>query len=84
MLTGCNDIFQPRQPAQQAAPSSLCFSMVAGNDNQPHSPILVDQCTGKTWLLVKSNLTDKPADGFTYQWLTIQRFDYANPTLVKR
>lgn len=75
LLTGCNRLVD--QPQQQDA--SHCFSITPGVGQQPYSPILLDACTGRSWLLVKGN---KPDGSFTYQWFALERFETANPVLT--
>jgi hypothetical protein len=54
------------------SPSGACFDVVAnGPDAQANGPILLNRCTGATWLLVRtpimeSNGTDE--GNFTYMW----------------
>ncbi|RWX70525.1 hypothetical protein EN780_03120 [Mesorhizobium sp. M4B.F.Ca.ET.089.01.1.1] len=75
VLSGCNWLRD--EPQQQEM--SHCFSVTQGVGQQPYSPILLDACTGRSWLLVKAN---KPDGSFTYQWLALERFDTANPALT--
>lgn len=45
--------------------------------------ILLNKCTGDTWLLVKTNLADdkgKDTDSFTFRWYALAR-DYVEPAL---
>ncbi|QDC01729.1 hypothetical protein [Mesorhizobium sp. 8] len=77
LLAGC-------EQSKTVAETPECFSIVSGNGTQPNSPLMVNGCTGETWLLVKSNKSDKPADGFTYQWFKLDRIDFMPPTLVNR
>lgn len=77
VLTGCNRVWD--EPQQQDP--SHCFSITPGVGQQPYSPILLDACTGRSWLLVKSRMGDKPDGSFTYQWLALERFETVNPVL---
>ena len=61
---------------------TVCFSVVPNAGEQPHSHMMVNGCTGDTWLLVKSRMGDKPDDGYTFQWMKVARLDYSNPVLV--
>jgi hypothetical protein len=48
-----------------------CFEAIPATANvAPLSPILVDRCTGRTWLLVRSNIADAKGKtiGFAYRW----------------
>lgn len=77
-LAGCNEIGF----ATKTAPIQECFLIAPNNGNQPFSPILLDKCTGKSRLLVRSPFGDKPQDGYTYQWLSLEKNDYRTPHLV--
>jgi hypothetical protein len=74
-LSGCDDVFGWR-------PEAHCFAVTPGNGNQPFAPIMVDACTGQTWILVKIRNGEKPEDGYTYQWFNIERYDSLHPSLV--
>lgn len=76
-LAGCDDLLNKNTP-----PTVQCFSITPNTGNQPFSPILVDACEGKSWLLVRSRMGDKPEDGYTYHWMALEKFDYTNPVLV--
>lgn len=78
LLSGCD----ANLGKNAEAPPTPCFSIQNASE-QPHSPILINSCTGQTWLLVKSDYSDKPEDGFTYQWFSINKLDYQTPTLVR-
>ena len=77
----------PGSHAQDAAPQSpttQCWTIVGHANADPYGSILLDQCTGKTWLLTKvftrgtapADPSQKPKrDSFTYQWLPITRPD---------
>jgi hypothetical protein len=79
-LAGCSDINNRRDVADNRG---QCFSVLQAGSTQPHAPLLVDACEGRTWLLVRGNMSDKPEDGYTYQWFALSRLDYTNPTLVR-
>lgn len=76
LLAGCDNPLQSKEAS--------CFSISQNTGNQPFSPIMINQCTGESWLLVKSNFTKNPEDGYTYVWLILDRNNYANPNLVSR
>lgn len=63
---------------------SDCFSVTSANDNQPYAALLLDRCEGKTWLLVRSPMGNKPEDGHTYQWYALDKYDFTPPVLVDR
>lgn len=75
-LTGC-DVIRPKESKQ------TCFTMTPSSATQPYSALLLDECSGESWLLVRTRLDDKPNGDFTYQWMKIQRLDYVNPTLSR-
>lgn len=77
-LAGCNEIGLTTKSGSHQE----CFLVAPNNGNQPFSPILLDKCTGKSWLLVRSPFGDKPQDGYTYQWLSLEKNDYRTPHLV--
>lgn len=77
-LTGCNDFGATGKPET----SVECFSIIPSNSNPPYSHVMLDECSGKSWLLVRSKFSDKPEDGYTYQWLSLEKFDNINPHLV--
>jgi hypothetical protein len=60
------------EAAPTAPPSGACFEVVAnGPDALPNGPILVNRCTGATWLLVRTPLADQKGaatGSFTYVW----------------
>lgn len=78
VLAGCNEISVTTKSESPAE----CFSISPNNGNQPFSHVLLDKCTGSSWLLVRSRLGDKPEDGYTYQWVSLEKIDYRNPHLV--
>ena len=62
-------------PTTTTSPSSAatttCFDVVPlAAEAPPHGPILVDRCTGHTWLLLRVNL-EKNGKTFTYRWLPL-------------
>ncbi|MER8639327.1 hypothetical protein NKJ81_18700 [Mesorhizobium sp. M0018] len=75
-LSGCDGVFGSRTQ------ETHCFSVIPGNGNQPYASVMLDNCTGRTWLLVKSRMSNKPEDGYTYQWFNVERYDTLHPSLV--
>jgi hypothetical protein len=78
--------------AQEAAPQSpatQCWKIVTPQASvAPYGLILLDQCTGKTWLLSKivthQKLPENPhekakPDTFTYRWRPIPKDDTGEP-----
>jgi len=53
--------------AAQDAPKGACFDIIAGNtDTQLAGTILLNRCSGQTWILVRNQR--RTADGSRYQW----------------
>jgi hypothetical protein len=82
----------PSLRAQEAAPQSpaaQCWSIVSPQASvAPYGLILLDKCTGKTWLLSKivnrQKLPENPQekakpDTFTYRWRPIPKDDTGEP-----
>jgi len=78
MLAGCI----PQQLSEQAE----CFFIAASTSQQPYAPILLNQCTGESWLLVKTVLAEAKEPGesntFTYRWMPISK-SFFEPTLER-
>lgn len=72
--SGCNE---------QKPPSS-CYELSAATSQQPGMPILLDRCTGNSWLLVRTPLGDDAGGSFTYRWLSLAKLDYETPILVQK
>jgi len=83
----------PSLRAQEAAPQSpatQCWSIITPQASvAPYGLILLDKCTGKTWLLSKIVKREKlPAnpnekakqDTFTYRWRPIPKDDTGEAT----
>jgi hypothetical protein len=68
----------PSVPAEKpaasapASPSTLCYEVVSTTASTlPYAPILVDRCTGRTWLLAGDRVADaqgKPTGAFAFRW----------------
>ena len=62
--------------AAQEAPATTtpCWDIVVPYSSaEQKEPILIDRCTGSTWLLTTDYLTDSGARGpFTYRWLQLR------------
>lgn len=65
----------PDGGASQDATSSGCFNVVMPTkDGSPHAPLLLDQCTGASWLLVRDPVVQTQPGGvaqFRYRWFPI-------------
>ena len=52
--------------------TSPCFDVVPMTDNAvPYGPIMINRCTGVTWLLVRENVFDtkgNPTGKFAFRW----------------
>lgn len=77
-LAGCDEI----NVTTKSENPKECFAITANDGKQPFSHVLLDKCTGQSWLLVRMKFGDDPSDGYTYQWLSLQKLDYRNPHLV--
>lgn len=77
LLSGCD------LSGDKSAKAANCFSVIPGNTTQPYSPIMVDACRGETWVMVRSPFSDKPEDGYTYNWYKMDRFAWP-PSLVNK
>jgi hypothetical protein len=59
-------------PAIPASPSTLCYEVVSTTASTlPYAPLLVDRCTGRTWLLAGDRVADaqgKPTGAFAFRW----------------
>ena len=66
------------EPVTKVQAANACFDVIPMNGSAPpYGPILVNKCTGVTWLLTKAAVPTakgKPA-AFTFQWapLAIQQ-----------
>jgi hypothetical protein len=61
----------PAETPTPSPPATSCFDVVAtASDASPNAPIMIDRCTGRTWLLVRTPL-DKGGTSFTYLWYPI-------------
>ena len=67
----------------ESAKAENCFSVIPGNSTQPYSPIMLDSCRGESWVMVRSPFSDKPEDGYTYNWYKMDRFAWP-PSLVNK
>lgn len=76
ILTGCDQ-------SKPQAVESHCFSVTPASGQRPYLPIMTNECTGESWLMVEVALSDKPADGFTYRWYKLDKIDFRPPTLVR-
>ena len=67
---------QPVAPAQPAAArGDPCFDILSpGQGGSPDGMILIDKCTGRTWLLIRIPVPDdngNPTTEFAYRWAPI-------------
>jgi hypothetical protein len=61
----------PAETPTPSLPATSCFDVVpTASDASPNAPIMIDRCTGRTWLLVRTPL-DKDGASFTYLWYPI-------------
>lgn len=67
----------------ESAKAENCFSVVPGNNVQPYAPIMVDSCSGDSWLLVRTPRSANKADGYTFSWYKLDRFSFP-PSIVSQ
>jgi len=58
------------QSSEPAAPSGACFDVVRSSNGETAGAILVNRCTGRTWILVANKNGD--SDRVTYRWVPIE------------
>lgn len=61
-----------------------CTKIIEAINAAPFGMVMLDECEGKSWLLVRSPLSDQPEGSFTYNWYALERLDFSNPSLVER
>lgn len=66
-----------------ATASRACFTVLPAAATPPYAPLLVNQCTGDSWLLVRAAIADDAEGQFTYQWFRLIRHDTTTPKLVR-
>ena len=57
--------------AQNESAKAMCFEVISPSQTAQSNQIMLDRCTGATWLLVRVSLPDmpgRPSQSFTYQW----------------
>jgi hypothetical protein len=61
------------------AQSEPCWDVVSPTQSaQPFTPILINKCDGKTWILAKESFPDKqgkPTGVYTYRWTPVMHED---------
>jgi hypothetical protein len=76
LLTGC---FEDKTTAP--SPPVACYDIIS-HEGPPPSPVLINKCTGQTWMVLYSDVSD--VDGKTmdkiYQWYLIPRSEEDNAT----
>lgn len=75
----------PLKAGAQNSPESRCWEVTAPAADVPqHFPILINKCTGKTWLLTKVNIREAKSGQpgvYAYRWRPIATEDSGEPTL---
>jgi hypothetical protein len=67
----------------QTAPQGPCYEISAGNPNlAPYSPILIDKCTGKTWILSKVTLREGKQD-CVFRWSPVRVGDESSESVFR-
>src|SRR5262245_27056405 len=56
LVTGAAGAQPPQQPPQQPPPGCFTVEMSHNTQGNPQGSILLDRCTGKTWLLLCGRL----------------------------
>ena len=80
VLGGCGD-----NAIGQSSPDPRCYSVGQKVVGVAGGQILLNACTGDTWLLVQNQIGDaKPGERQTlsYSWYKIDRHDHLPPNLV--
>ncbi len=68
---------QARAQDEAAAPASACFAVIEAKPGVlPAAPILVDRCSGQTFVLTKKRRSDPPA----YAWVPIGKVEAGTTT----
>jgi hypothetical protein len=60
----------PPEPTAPLPTAQLCYEVIQPNIS-PFAPILLDRCTGFTWVLIRHPLTDargRATSQFIYRW----------------
>lgn len=56
--------------AQQTPPATACFQVIEGSaDVPPAAPLLVDRCTGETFVLTRA----RRGEGKAFEWVPIAK-----------
>jgi hypothetical protein len=59
----------------EESPKEACWEIVSGTkDAAPYTALLLNKCTGNTWLLIRTGLADKqgkPTDSWIWRWSPI-------------
>lgn len=62
-----------------------CFDIVQVKGVAPNSPLLIDKCTGETWMILRSNAPlqkgQKKPD-FYYGWYRVERYAAENSVVA--
>jgi len=75
--------------AQEGAPTTQCWEVLAPPQAiAPASALKINKCTGETWLLVRTRLSDAKApdvDGtYTFRWRRLMQDDTGEAVLASR
>jgi hypothetical protein len=77
-LAGCDQA--PKQETNVIPAPNMCFE-ISSNNPATVGPILLDKCTGNTWVLLRSRVFDdqgKPSKDFEWAWFKVDRTDITN------
>jgi hypothetical protein len=75
----------PLKTRAQEAPTNPCWEVIAAGPNATQrSPILINKCTGKTWLLAKVEVREAKSGlsgAYAYRWRPIATEDNGEVTI---
>lgn len=82
LLSGCIEV-TPKENSQTKAllQQTTCFDIIDSIGGQPEQAILINKCTGETWITLKSAFPleeDEITPSFTYKWYRIHRYEKEN------
>lgn len=76
-LSGCDYSYSLGKTQERA-----CFEIISPTeDTAPNSPIMLDKCTGETWVILRVTEPLEKGEtvpGFSYTWYKIERYGVIN------
>lgn len=76
LLAGCLD-----DELKTAGSQSHCYDIVPIADGPPGSPLLINKCSGETWMLLRTvhpKEKDEKIASYTYRWHLVASFGDEN------